>query len=216
MHKCMQGSCPQIAPRLVKEADNKQIIPSTGSIPRCGEWDPHKGEKWVTAGLSLAPLSLCCSSLLAGPFPLLRPSCPLHSQPTPGHILCAHPFHRPPDSPGEDPEEVLYPWELGSDLLHPGKVIQLGRSNPGHTWEPAERRFLSCFTPTDSQCFRVGPCNLFLTSSWQDSGVPSGLASMTSPPLPLEGPTLTLTMQTIAGCPGPTLFSWSLGQLHLC
>lgn len=81
MHKCMQGSCPQIAPRLVKEADNKQIIPSTGSIPR------KVGYSWAFTGTFVPLLLKPAGWTLPSPPSTLPPALPTY----PGaHLMCTH------------------------------------------------------------------------------------------------------------------------------
>lgn len=100
----------------------------------------------------------------AGPFPL-HPKLP--------YFLL---WHTLGVDPSTFPAQVgLHPWKLSCSASGPWRPIQFGRSNAGHPWELVRCRFLR-LAPPESECVGAGPSDLFLTSSWGDSGAQSGLA----------------------------------------
>lgn len=141
---------------------------STGSAPRPGQGAPQKGEfgyNGAVTGAS-APLQQACWLDLSYPsFHLNFPSCP----------------HRPY---GHTPSNALHPcpggsllWKLRSaHLLDPGKVIQHAGSDLTHTWDLVRQIPPSDESNRSIRVHQGGASNSFLTSSWQDPGVQSGLA----------------------------------------
>lgn len=171
-------------------------------------------------GLSLAPLCLFCQASWLDPS--LSSFHPDHFTPilplgTPDMYIPSTSYHT---SPGEDLGGGSAPLGASSDLLHPGKVIQPGRSYPGHIWEPVRLPDADSWAAFHTYWIRVFPggalqfiFNQLLAGFWRSGRVGCEI-SMTSPALALEWPTLTLTVWAAAECPGPALFSCSLGQPH--